>query len=131
MQNVVVLEAVEIVLWLAELLTVHHLLIKARPFFISLVDYQQQVSQNLQSLNVEWCGDLETMKKCFILGCIVGCWKIHLQNIFEIFSLRRGYKYACTYTLKLQGYIKIDGLVLQLSLQWWWQSLDLLSDEVA
>jgi hypothetical protein len=40
----------------------HHLLVEARSFLLSLDDYQQQASQDLQLSDAKYCSNTETMK---------------------------------------------------------------------
>ena len=60
-----------------------HLLARAGPVFVELVDDQRGVSVYHEAFDTKLDGYTETVETCFIFGGVVGGWKMYSKNVSE------------------------------------------------
>ena len=58
-----------------------HLITSARPIFVDLINDQCGVTIYQEALNAKFDGNTETMETSFILGDVIGGWKMNLEDI--------------------------------------------------
>ena len=61
-----------------------HLLTRAGPVFVELVDDQRGVPVYHDAFNAELNGYPESVETCFIFGGVVGGWKMYSENISKL-----------------------------------------------
>ena len=66
-----------------------HLLTRARPVFVELVDDQRKVPIYHEAFDAELNGYTESVEICFIFGGVVGGWKMNSENVLELVLGRR------------------------------------------
>ena len=66
-----------------------HLLAGARPVFVKLVDDQRGVPVYYEAFDAELNSYTEFVETSFILGGVVGGWKMNLENVSELVLGRR------------------------------------------
>ena len=83
--HVVVLDTVELSLEFPDFDAICvHLLTRAGPIFVELVDNQRGVSVYHEAFDAELDGYTESVETCFILHDVVGGWKMNLENVTEL-----------------------------------------------
>ena len=61
-----------------------HLVTRAGPVFVELVDDQRGVLIYHDAFNTELNGYTESMETCFIFGDVVGGWKMNSENVSKL-----------------------------------------------
>ena len=111
--HVVVLDTVEFPFKLSDFGAICiHLLIRARPVFIELVDDQRGVPIHQEAFDTELNGYTESVETCFIFGGVVGGRKVYLENVSELILGRRDKQDARTSTVDVKGAVVVHHPVL-------------------
>ena len=88
--HVVVLNTIELPFKLPDFGVVCiHLLTRAGPTFIDLVDDQRGVSVYHEAFDAKLNSYTESMETCFIFSGVVGGWKVYPENVSELILGRR------------------------------------------
>ena len=111
--HVVVLDTVELPFKLPDFDAVCvHLLTGIGPVFVELVDDQQGVFIYHEAFDVELDGYTKSVETCFILGGVVGGWKMYSENVSELVFGQRNEQNASTSTVDVERAVKVHHLVL-------------------
>ena len=88
--HVVVLDAVEFSFKLPDFSAVCvHLIARARPVFVELVDDQCRIPIHHEAFDTELDGYMESVETCFVFGDVIGGWKMNSENVLELVLSRR------------------------------------------
>ena len=129
--HVVVLEAVEFSFKLPNFGAICiHLLARARPVFVKLVDDQRRVPVYHEAFDAKLNGYTESVETCFIFGDVVGGRKVYPENVSELILGRRDKQNAHARTIDVKGAVKIQHPVLGTSGGNGFLDLGPLSDEI-
>ena len=80
-----VLNTVEFALQLSNFRAVSiHLVTSTRPIFVDLINDQCGVTIYQEAFNAKFDGNTETMEISFVLGGVIGGWKMNLEDISEV-----------------------------------------------
>jgi len=83
----VVFNTVEFALQLSDFRAVSiYLVIGTRPIFVDLINDQCGVTVYQEAFNAKFDGNTETMETSFVLGGVIGGWKMNLEDISEVIS---------------------------------------------
>ena len=83
--DVVVFNTVELALQLSDFRVVSvHLVTITRPIFIDLINDQCGVIVYQEAFNANFDGNTETMETSFVLGGVIGGWKMNSEDISEV-----------------------------------------------
>ena len=66
-----------------------HLLTRAGPVFVELVDDQCRIFVHHKVFDTELDGYTESMETCFVFSGVVGGWEIYSENVSELMLGRR------------------------------------------
>ena len=111
--HVAVLDTVEFPFKLPDFGTVCiHLLTRAGPVFIEMVDDQRGVPVYHDAFNTELNGYMEYVETCFIFGGVIGGRKMYPENVSELILGWRDEKNARTSTVDVESTVKVHHLVL-------------------
>ena len=81
----VVFNNVELALQLSDFRVVSiHLVTGTRPIFVYLINDQSRVTVYQEAFNAKFDGNTETMETSFVLGSVIGGWKMNLEDISEV-----------------------------------------------
>ena len=108
-----------------------HLLARARPVFVKLVDDQRRVPIYHEVFDIELNGYTESVEICFIFGDVVGGRKVYPENVSELFLGRHNEQNARTGTVDVESAIKVHHPVLEASSGDGLLNLSPLSDEIS
>ena len=130
--HVVVLDTVELPFKLPDFSTICiHLLTRAGPVFVELVDDQRGVFVHHEAFDVELSSYMKSEKTCFILHGVVGGWKMNSENVSELMLGRRNEQNASTNSIDVEGAVEVHHPVLEASCGDGLLDLGPLSDEVS
>ena len=83
--DVVVFNTVELALQLSNFQAVSiHLVTGTRPIFIDLINDKRGVAVYQEVFNTKFDSNTETMETSFVLGGVIGDWKMNLEDISEV-----------------------------------------------
>jgi len=83
--HVVVLDTIELPFKLPNFSAIYiHLLARAGPVFIELVDDQRGVHVYHDAFNAELNDYTESVETCFIFGGVIGGQKMYMENVSEL-----------------------------------------------
>ena len=112
--HVVVLDGVEFSFKLPDFGAICiHLLARARPIFVKLVDDQRRVPIYHETFDIKLNGYTESVETCFIFGGVVEHRKVYPENVSVLILGRRKEQNAHTSTVDVKGAIKVHHLVLR------------------
>jgi hypothetical protein len=130
--HVVVLDTVELSFKLPNFGTICiHLLTRAGPVFIELVDDQHRVPVYHDAFNDELNSYTKSMETCFIFGGVVGGRKMYLKNVSELILGWRDEQNARTSTVDVESAVKVHHQVLGASSGDGLLNLSPLSDKIS
>ena len=129
--HVVVLDAVKFSFKLPDFDAICiHLLARARPVFVELVDDQCGVHVYHEAFDAELNGYTESMETCFVFGGVVGGRKVYLENVSEFILGWPDEQNARTSIVDVEGAVKVHHQVLGASGGDGLLDLGPLSDEI-
>ena len=105
--HVVVLDTVEFPFKLPDFGAICiHLVTRAGPIFVELVDDQCRVPVYHEVFDAELNGYTESVETCFIFGGVVGGRKVYPENVSELILGRRNEQNASTSTADVEGAVE-------------------------
>ena len=109
----VVFNTVELALQLSDFRAVSiHLVSGIRPIFVDLINDKCGVIVYQEAFNTKFDNNAETMETGFVLGGIIGGWKMNSEDMSEVIPGWRDKKDTCTSTVKVEGAVEVHDLVL-------------------
>ena len=109
----VVFNNVELALQLSDFHAVSiHLGTSTRPIFVDLINDKRGATVYQEAFNTKFDSNVETMETRFVLGGIIGGWKMNLEDISEVIPGWRNKKDTYPSTIKVEGAIKVHDLML-------------------
>jgi hypothetical protein len=97
---------------------------------IDLVNDNLGVAVGDELLDSEVSGDVQPMDQGLILGAVVGCLVVDLQDVLQVIALGRDEEDAHACALVVQGTVEVHLPVLWLLRRWWLLGLRPLRDEI-
>ena len=112
--DVVVFNTIELALQLSYFRAVSiHLVTSTRPIFVDLINDKRGVAVYQEAFNTKFDSNAETMETSFILGGIIGGWKMNSEDISDVIPRWRNKKDTCPSTVKVEGAIEVHDPMLR------------------